>query len=73
MDTALSAAEAEADVFRDLVARRKVVESRFNLGVYSRVKPGMLLCCRYSAQSPCAWFQVQRVKHFQGFALSLPL
>ena len=54
MDTALSAAEAEADVFRDLVARRKVVESRFNLGVYSRYTHGSSLqaCFFHAATLP---------------------
>ena len=56
------------DVFHDVVSLSKTIESRFNTGAYSWVQPGMLLCCRFSSSSPCAWFEVEHVKYFTGYA-----
>jgi hypothetical protein len=56
------------DVFHDVLSLSKTIESRFNTGAYSWVRPGMLLCCRFSSSSPCVWFEVEHVKYFTGYA-----
>ena len=56
------------DVFHDVFSLSKTIESRFNTGAYSWVRPGMLLCCRFSSSSPCVWFEVEHVKYFTGYA-----